>query len=465
MNKIKQLFSNRYFKHGSYSVGISVVVIAIVIVINLLLGQLPQSVKNLDMSSTKIYSTGDVTKEVVDGLEQNVQIHIIAQEDNIDSRIKKFVEHYADLSSKLSYDIIDPVVHPSVLDTYGVSENSIVVECEDTGKTTSFTFGDVISYDQMSYYYYGQYVETEFDGEGQLTSAVDYVTNAVSKKVYLLEGHGESSLGSSATQMLDKQNFETDTLNLMTDPEIPGDCDLLLINAAASDIADDEKALLTEYMEQGGNMMIILGNTTNDMKNLEALMNVYGISLAGGYIADTERYYQNNMYNIFPVLTSDNDITSDFGNNDLVLLSQSKGFTIGTPQKDTVTVTPFMTTTENGYAIDGENQEKGQYTIGASAVDMIDDETVSRLTVVGSPTLIADEIVQAFPSLVNMQVFMNAVTANFDDVSNISIAAKSLEVNNNTVTGGGMYGLLFIAVIPVIVLVAGFIHWMRRRKA
>ena len=96
---------------------------------------------------------------------------------------------------------------------------------------------------------------------------------------------------------------------------------------------------------------------------------------------------------------------------------------------------------------------------------MIDDETVSRLTVIGSPTLIADEIVQAFPSLVNMQVFMNAVTANFDDVSNISIAAKSLEVNNNTVTGGGMYGLLFIAVIPVIVLVAGFIHWMSRRKA
>ena len=93
MNKIKQLFSTRNFKHGSYSVGISVVVIAIVIVVNLILGQLPQSWTNLDMSSTKIYTTGEVTQEVVDALEYDVEIHIIAQEANIDSRIKQFVEH------------------------------------------------------------------------------------------------------------------------------------------------------------------------------------------------------------------------------------------------------------------------------------------------------------------------------------------------------------------------------------
>ena len=465
MNKIKQLFSTRNFKHGSYSVGISVVVIAIVIVVNLILGQLPQSWTNLDMSSTKIYTTGEVTQEVVDALEYDVEIHIIAQEANIDSRIKQFVEHYADLSSRLSYDIIDPVVHPSILQTYEVSENSVVVECPETGKTTSFAFGDIIAYDQMSYYYYGQYVETEFDGEGLMTSAVNYVTSDVSKKVYLLEGHSESSLGSSISSMLDKQNFQTDTWNMLTDGAIPEDCDLLLVNSASTDIAEDEKTMLEDYMAQGGNVLIILGDNAEDLTNLNAFMSDYGMTPVAGYIADAERYYQTNMFNIFPEFTSGNGITDDFDSDALVLLSQSKGFTVGTPASDTTVVTEFMTTSENGYAVTDDEQIQGQYTLGAVAENTIDDETVARLTVIGSYTLIADELIQSFPSIVNADVFMNSVTAGFDDVSNISIAAKSLEVANNTIENGGMYGIIFIAVIPLIVLITGFLHWMQRRKA
>lgn len=465
MNKVKQLFSTRNFKHGSYSVGISVVVIAIVIVVNLILGQLPQAWTNIDMSTTKIYTTGDVTKEVVDGLETEVEIHIIAQEANIDTRIRQFVEHYADLSSKISYDIIDPVVHPTILQTYGVSENCVVVECPETGKTTSFGFGDMIAYDQMSYYYYGEYIETEFDGEGLMTSAVDYVTNDVSKKVYLLEGHGESSLDTSISGMLEKQNFRTDTLNLITDALIPEDCDMILINAAATDIAEDEKVLLEEYMAQGGNMMIILGDNAEDLTNLNTFMAAYGMTPVAGYIADAQRYYQTNMFNIFPEFTSGNGITDDMGSDALALVSQSKGFSIGTPERDTIAVTEFMTTSDNGYAVDDESEIQGTYTLGAYAEETIDEETTSRLTVIGSATLIADKLIQSFPSIVNADVFMNAVTACFDDVSNISIAAKSLEVTNNTVANGGLFGIIFIAVIPLAVLITGFVHWMQRRKA
>ena len=173
MNKIKKLFTDKYFKHGSYSLAVSAIVIGIVIVVNLILNQLPADVRNLDMSSTNIYEIGDTSREVIQNLDKDVNIVIVAQEANIDERISRFIERYADLSNHISVETIDPVLHPSALETYDTTENSIVVSCEETGKQTSFAFSDVIGYDQMSYYYYGQYQETEFDGEGQLTSAID----------------------------------------------------------------------------------------------------------------------------------------------------------------------------------------------------------------------------------------------------------------------------------------------------
>lgn len=75
---------------------------------------------------------------------------------------------------------------------------------------------DIIKYDQMSYYYYGQAKETEFDGEGQLTSAVSYVTNDVQKNIYVTEGHGEAALGTLTSDMLEKSGLTVNTINLLT---------------------------------------------------------------------------------------------------------------------------------------------------------------------------------------------------------------------------------------------------------
>ena len=102
---------------------------------------------------------------------------------------------------------------------------------------------------------------------------------------------------------------------------------------------------------------------------------------------------------------------------------------------------------------------------GAIAEKNIDSETMGCLTVLGTNTIVEDNIVQAFPSLANTSVFMNSITGNFNDVSTISIESKSLEVSYNTVTSPGSIGMIFIAVVPLAILIAGFVHWMRRRKA
>jgi ABC-2 type transport system permease protein len=88
----------------------------------------------------------------------------------------------------------------------------------------------------------------------------------------------------------------------------------------------------------------------------------------------------------------------------------------------------------------------------------------ARLTVFGSDSLCGDSVTSSFANVDNAALFMASVTAGFDDVSSISVEPVSLAEENNTVTTGGLWGLLFIFVIPAALLIFGFVRWTRRRK-
>ena len=69
-----------------------------------------------------------------------------------------------------------------------------------------------------------------------------------------------------------------------------------------------------------------------------------------------------------------------------------------------------------------------------------------------------------FRSLENTTLFMNAVTANFEGVQNLSIEPKSLTVEYNAMQHTGLFSLLTVFGIPAVVVVGGFVVWFRRRK-
>ena len=77
MQKIKQLFRSSRSKNGSYSVGMTVLVIAIIVILNLLAGQIPEKYRNLDVSSTKIYRS-QASQKLLKNLEHKVQFTVLA---------------------------------------------------------------------------------------------------------------------------------------------------------------------------------------------------------------------------------------------------------------------------------------------------------------------------------------------------------------------------------------------------
>ena len=258
-------------------------------------------------------------------------------------------------------------------------------------------------------------------------------------------------------------------------------------------------------------MMLLLGDTNSkDLPNLSAVMKEYGMEAADGYIADPQRCYQGNAFYIFPMLSVSGDMAKGLA-SEMVLLINAHGLNLTDPARDTISTTSFMTTSNSGAAVTEDTQTEGTYTLGAVATETVsgsshsdsedegepaentdgdtensdtenvgtdagdtdtgndsgdaEDTKETRLTVISTANIIDSQLTEMFTTLENTTLFMNAVTANFDGVENLSIEPKSLAVQYNTIQHVGLLSLFAIFGIPLVILVGGFTVWFRRRKA
>lgn len=453
----------RKVKHGGYSAVLSVIVVAAVIIINMIAGQMPEHLKSIDVSGTDLYEISDTTKEVLAGLTQDITIYVVSDPAQVDDRINTMVSRYQQLSDHIKIEEIDTVLHPSWIASNDAQDQSLYISCEATGKHVTVPFTDIIQFDQMSYYYYGQYQETEFDAEGQITSAIASASSEVVKMVYEMTGHGEESLSGNVQEMLDKSGLTLNSVNLLTDGGIPEDADLVICNAPVTDFADDEKTMIQEYMNQGGHMVLLAGPSENDRPNLNEIMADYGLVLEDGYVADMSQNYQRNPYAIFPTMDNSSQIMTGVDSQTAALILQGTAMSQMEELPENVEIEPFMTTSDAGVLVTEDSQTEGTWILGARAEKMLDSKS-SVLTVITTPSLISEQITSQFTNLSNLNIFMNVVTADFEDVTNISIPAKSLAITYNTFQNAGMYGIVFIFLIPIVVLAAGLLVWTKRRK-
>ncbi len=107
----------------------------------------------------------------------------------------------------MKVELKDPVVSPKFVSEYTsdqVSSNSLIVVCGDRNKVVNYNdmYESTMDYNTYSYQ------TTGFDGEGQITSAIAYVTTENLPVLYTLEGHGEKELDSTIKEDIEKANME-----------------------------------------------------------------------------------------------------------------------------------------------------------------------------------------------------------------------------------------------------------------
>jgi len=460
------------FRGGSYSLLITAVVLAILIVVNVFASALPANLTKYDISASKLYSITSNTKVVVNALAEDVTIYWIVQADKEDSIIENLLEKYESLSEHIKVVKRNPDIYPTFTQQYTdeeVPNNSLVVECGERSRYVSY---DDIYLQELDLYSYS-YTTSGFDGEGAITSAIDYVTTAELPQIYLLEGHGEEALPSTFSEQVEKENIEVNSLSLLTVDEMPENADCIMIHAPESDISEEEKKMLSEYVSAGGKLMVFAGPTEDGtLMNLYSLLSDYGVDTAEGVVVEGDRnYYAFNMpYVLIPDMT-ESEITSSLMEESYyplvpVGLGMTSTGSVGG------TVTSLLTTSADafsktaGYGLTTYEKEEGDVDGPFSLSVLVKDGNGEGEIIWVSSSEFLDDMYNAYASGANGDFAMNGLSYLIGEREAVAIRSKSLNYNYLTISEStsSLLKVVMIGVCPLIYLGIGICVMTWRKK-
>lgn len=457
------------FQGGSYSLIATAVVLAILIALNILVSALPANLTKYDISASKLYSITSNTKVVVNALEEDMTIYWIVQSGEEDDVIETLLNKYDSLSDHITVVKKNPDVYPTFAEQYTsetVQNNSLVVEC---GERSRFIGYDDIYVQEPDIYSYSY--NTSFDGEGAITSAIDYVVTEDLPQLYVVEGHGEQALPDNFQEQIEKENIEINTLSLLTVDAIPEEADCVLIYEPSSDLSEQEVEMLSSYAEAGGKLLVMAGPTEEgSLSNLYSLLSAYGVSTTEGIVVEGDReHYTGYPYVLLPEMSSHAITDPLMEEHYYPNMPISQGMTVDETAGSAVTV--LLSTSEEafsksaGYQLTSYEKEEGDVD-GPFAVGLSIDCSNEGQIVWFSSAAFLDDMYNALSSGSNSDLAMNALSSLIGESEAMAIRSKSLNYNYLSISDStaSLLKTLMIGVFPLGYLGIGVCVIVKRRR-
>ena len=300
---------------------------------------------------------------------------------------------------------------------------------------------------------------------------------------------------------------QIESIKLVNRTEITTDeCAALLILGPEKDYTEDEAKIVINYLNNGGKAIIGLENLTSqgvDKPNFNSILKEFGINVQSGVVAENNTSYYSTQYGpwfafadgitgyasglssyvfapyasgLKQVKDSDDSITytalASTSSDSVLKTNASKATTykkesgdVDGPFDIVVSVEKTVTTTKSN---DDSNKSSDTSNSSEENSDSTDETTTNTasLLVFGSVYSLSDTMDNSV-SQSNTQIVNNALKDYIDtEVETVSVPAKSLSSEQLTVTESGsrLFGILISVVVPVIILLAGIVVWVRRRK-
>ena len=476
--RIKGNFTNRTAATGLYVAILSVVFIAVVVFINLIVTKADITG---DLSANKVYSLTKDTEKYLKKLENDIVIYYVSDPQEINDNVYELVKKYEEKSKSVKVILKDPVVYPTFLDQYTDEEETasnsvVVVNKNDETKFKYIAYSSLVK-TEVNYQTYTQEM-TGVDVEGQITSAINYVTAEASMKMYFLTGHDESeNFDSSITDLISKQNIETAVLNLQTKDKVPSDCELLAIVSPKRDFTEEEIEKINKYFEKGKPIIMCLGYVDRSLPNISKFLKGYGLENHGGLVV--EKSADNRMGQGYTMLYPDlqgHDITGG-------LEGVYACFPIATGIKEAdvvpkgLTVEPILKTSSRSYAVTDlqlsiekitkKNSEVGPFYAGALVTSTKIGGNAKMIVFNSSAAFDGTEQL-ATSSYINSELLMNSINyiCDVDASTTVTVPVKELSTTYLSIDGSQqlLWTLFLVIIIPVFILIVGFVVWIRRRR-
>lgn len=306
-----------------------------------------------DITEKKVFTLSDESKNELKNVQDNVKVLVYGFSEN--NYVADLLKQYKKFNDKIDYQIITNEDNPDIVAKYGLQADYPVIIVENGDKNKIISYYELSSYDSST----GKQIDLT---ENVITNAILNLTIANKPKVYFLNGHKELSMNEYLTQLLvylENEVFEYDTLDLLKVDSIPNDCDLIVIMSPSTDLFEQEVILLTDYINNGGNIIFtsdFLAPTKASLPNWQSILDLYGITFENGLVYElNEEYYyrdknKNPVNTVFNPHIEDTSITSQIKTDGKIVLERAKKIsTVDEETQKTLNVTyqNLLTTSED----------------------------------------------------------------------------------------------------------------------
>jgi len=461
--------------YSSFSI---VVAIVITVIVNIIARNIPAKYMVFDVTTNNLYSITDETKDYLNGLEKDVTIYVLCKEENYDSTMIELLKRYEGQSDKVSVEYVNTALYPNFAKTYtnsAVSTGSVIVVSGDKSKVVSYD--DMYEYtqelDYTTYSYNTTY--TGFDGEGQITSAIAYVTGSDMPTVYYTQGHGEYDLSSKISDVITKANLGLSSVTILTEKTIPEDAEVIVINNPTTDFSEDDITALEEYIQKGGNIIINLLASGEKMPVLWGFLEKYGLTVSNALVMDgnANNYYTYPLY-LLPEIKY-NEMTSTVYSNNYIFAPYTLSMQSNGNAAENASVTALLVTSDEAYAKDVNSQSssyekeegdlEGSFII-AGRIDITNEDKTSTIFV-NSCGQLFEESTDQMVGGANSKLFASVLSSMSTEIdSPVSIPVKSFNIESLTLSSGeiALWRGILLIVIPFGLIIIGLLEFLRRRR-
>ncbi|MBL7006832.1 MAG: GldG family protein [Spirochaetia bacterium] len=472
-------------KHAAISVAISIAVLAGLLLINLLAGEIDL---DFDMTKRDLYTLTGESRELLDGLDNQLTLYYLAKPGQENITVFELLKQYASYKN-IRLETIDPDRNPALISQYtedsgegedqkSIAKGSVII----AGSGRSRIVPSVDLYN-VSYTEQGGVNVYGFKAEQSISAAIQYVSTGKQVTIYQLIGHNEYTFDDFIyTDTLGKSNFTIKSLNLTTAGTIPEDADILTILSPAWDYSQNEIRKIQEFLERGGSLYAAFDLIQADLTNLRTFLASWNIAMMQGIIMEQDANRLIPEFGSTPVVFSplyseDKIAQSLIENKQSMILSSSIGFAETGITKRNIEFFPILSSSDKSwFRIDLNavsmnriiTDKSGPVFAAAGAAEKSMDTGFhegAKIIVLGSA--------QSFTPLPNV----GSLKANFDFTlaalgwlaggeKAVNVQSRSLYQLPLQMSGANafLYAGIVVILIPFGIILTGLIIYLRRKR-
>ena len=444
----------RQTKFVAYTTAYILVVIAILAAVNWLGNR---HNKSIDTTSNKRYSLSDQTEKIVKNLKQDVKISFWDSPDQFRGA-RDLLDRYDTMSDKLTVEYVDGNKMARLAREKNIKQpGTILVESGNSRQ------------------------EAKSLSEEEVTGALVRLLKGTERQICFVQGSGERDIADSAKgsgysqakALLERNNYKTDSVNLLQKREIPASCTITIVAGPRFDYPAEVVKTLQDRVEAGGAVLFMVdpplqlgAEKIAPNADLLAMLAKWGVTLNPDLVLDDSRAGQMfglseatplvASYNTHPIVREMSRVATAFP---LVRSLEVKTGGEATVQKLFSTLESSFSTRNLASAQIAPSKDDKPGPLAIAAAGTVKK---GRFVVVGSSMFVSNSILR-FQG--NGDLFMNICNWLSADEDLISIRPKDPDNRPMNLSRAQILTIRTFSqfVLPLLAIGAGIMVWLKRR--